>query len=455
MFVIVLAFLIFSQISLGQDLLRLNVDYASFRYDGARNYVEVYYSFYYKQLKLVKDETGFKGGLVVQVLLKDIQKDSIVQGKAWKVPIELVDTATIERNRNLVGAMAFLIEPGKYQFIIIARDLTDFSRFDTVIIPAVINPVPSDKLWLSDVQLCSNIYHSENRESIFYKNTFEVIPNPSLLYGLGLPVLYYYAEIYNINTVNSDKYIVEWRVYDLFRNIVKNGRKVRAKTSANAVVEAGTVNLSNLPSGTYRFVLVAIDTVENKGVSSVKRFYVFNPNVVPPDTMRMFKGYELASEYAGMSEAELDKEFAVARYVAMPDEVNKYKRLKGEDAKRKFLSEFWKKRDPDKSTPINEFKIEYFRRVEYANQQFTIGSKEGWRTDRGRVYIMYGAPDEIERHPSEVDSKPYEIWYYHNIEGGVEFVFVDKAGFSDYILVHSTKRNEIRDDNWRVHIAPN
>lgn len=455
MFAIIFFILILSQISLGQDLLRLNVDYASFRYDGTRNYVEVYYSFYYKQLKFVRDETGFKGGLVVQILLKDVQKDSIVQGKAWKVPIELTDTATIEPNKNLVGATAFLVEPGKYQFIFIARDLIDFSRFDSVVIPAVINPIPDDKLWLSDVQLCSNIYHSENQQSIFYKNTFEVIPNPSLLYGLGLPVLYYYAEVYNINTVNSDRYIVEWRIYDSFGNIVKSGRKVRAKTPANAVVEAGTVNLSNLPSGTYRLALVAIDTVEKKGVSSVKRFYVYNPNVVVLDTVQVYKGYDLASEYMGMSEAELDKEFAMARYVATPDEVNRYKQLKGEEAKRKFLAEFWKKRDSDKSTTINEFKIEYFRRVEYANQQFTIGSKEGWRTDRGRVYIMYGPPDEIERHPSEVDSKPYEIWYYHNIEGGVEFVFVDKAGFSDYILVHSTKRNEIRDDNWRVHIAPN
>jgi len=156
-----------------------------------------------------------------------------------------------------------------------------------------------------------------------------------------------------------------------------------------------------------------------------------------------------------MSETELDKEFAMARYIATPEEINRYKQLKGEDAKRKFLADFWVKRDPDKSTPINEMKIEYFKRVEYANQHFSVGNKEGWKTDRGRVYIMYGPPDEYERHPSEVDSKPYEIWYYHNIEGGVEFVFVDKSGFSDYILVHSTKRNEIRDDNWRIHIAPN
>lgn len=454
MYRVLLAFLIATQL-MGQNQLRINADYASFKYDASRNYVEVYYSFHHNQLKLVKDETAFRGGLVLQVLIKDIQRDSTIQGKAWKIPIEIKDTSEIDPNKNLIGATAFLVEPGKYQFIIIARDLNDFSRFDSITIPAIINQVPDNKLWLSDVQLCSNIYQSNQKESIFYKNTFEVIPNPSSLYGLGLPVLYYYAEIYNVNTITADRYVVEWRIYDSFGNIVKSGRKLRLKTSATAVVEVGTVNLSNLPSGTYRFTLIVLDTVENKGVSSIKRFYVFNPNITPSDAPRTAGGYELASEYAGMSEAELDKEFAIARYIATPEEINRYKQLKGEDAKRKFLAEFWKKRDPDKSTPVNEMKIEYFKRVEYANQHFTVGNKEGWRTDRGRVYIMYGPPDEYERHPNEVDSKPYEIWYYHNIEGGVEFVFVDKSGFSDYILVHSTKRNEIRDDNWRIHIAPN
>ncbi len=440
---------------LGQNPLRINVDYTSFKYDASRNYVEIYYSFQYNQLKLIKDESAFKGGLVVQVLLKYPNKDSIIQGKAWKIPIEIKDTSEIDPNKNLVGATAFLVEPGKYQFILIARDLNDFSRFDSLMVPALINPVPEDRLWLSDVQLCSNIYQSNNRESIFYKNTFEVIPNPSLIYGLGLPVLYYYAEIYNINTISTDKYVVEWKIYDSFGNAVKSGRKLRMKTPANAVVEVGTVNLSNLPSGTYRFVLTAIDTSQNKGVSSVKRFYVYNPNITPTDTFQIAKGHDLTSEYVGMSESELDKEFSMARYIATPEEVNRYKQLKGEEAKRRFLIEFWQKRDPDKTTPINEMKIEYFKRVEYANRHFSVGNKEGWRTDRGRVYIMYGPPDEYERHPSEVDSKPYEIWYYHNIEGGVEFVFVDKSGFSDYILVHSTKRNELRDDNWRLHIAPN
>lgn len=269
---VLVALLIASQL-LGQNPLRINADYASFKYDASRNYVEIYYSFQHKQLKLVKDGNTFKGGLVIQVLLKRPQEDSIIQGKAWKIPIEIKDTSEIDPNKNLIGATAFLIEPGKYQFILIARDLNDFSRFDSLIIPALINPVPENKLWLSDVELCSNIYQSNNKESIFYKNTFEVIPNPSLIYGLGLPVLYYYAEIYNINTIDADKYVVEWRIYDSFGNVVKSGKKLRMKTAANAIVEAGTVNLSNLPSGTYRFVLTAIDTSKNKGVSSIKRFY--------------------------------------------------------------------------------------------------------------------------------------------------------------------------------------
>jgi hypothetical protein len=61
---------------------------------------------------------------------------------------------------------------------------------------------------------------------------------------------------------------------------------------------------------------------------------------------------------------------------------------------------------------------------------------------------MYGEPDEIERFPSELDKKPYEIWHYNSIEGGVIFVFGDVTGFSNFELLHSTKRGELRDDNW-------
>ena len=70
------------------------------------------------------------------------------------------------------------------------------------------------------------------------------------------------------------------------------------------------------------------------------------------------------------------------------------------------------------------------------------------RPTRGRVVIMYGTPDDIERHPSETETRPYEIWSYNNIQGGVIFVFVQRNTAGDYELVHSTHRNELHDENW-------
>jgi len=122
--------------------------------------------------------------------------------------------------------------------------------------------------------------------------------------------------------------------------------------------------------------------------------------------------------------------------------------VKGVDAKRKLLYEFWNRRDDDPSTPGNLRKSEYFKRVDYSNEHFRNAFRDGWKTDRGRVFIVYGPPDEVERHTNEVDTKPYEVWTYNSIQGGVEFVFGDRSGFSDYVLLHSTHRDELHDENW-------
>jgi GWxTD domain-containing protein len=77
-------------------------------------------------------------------------------------------------------------------------------------------------------------------------------------------------------------------------------------------------------------------------------------------------------------------------------------------------------------------KTEYYRRIEYANVQFSVVSP-GWRTDRGRIYIIYGPPDDIEHHPMEIETKPYQIWHYYNTNR--LFYFVDEDGYGDYKLV--------------------
>ena len=94
----------------------------------------------------------------------------------------------------------------------------------------------------------------------------------------------------------------------------------------------------------------------------------------------------------------------------------------------------------------------WLQRMGTANQRYSSLAKEGWRTDRGRVLILYGEPSEIDRKASTDRSKPYEIWYYYQIENSVQFVFIDRSGFGDYVLVHSTKRGEVQDESWEQYL---
>ena len=92
--------------------------------------------------------------------------------------------------------------------------------------------------------------------------------------------------------------------------------------------------------------------------------------------------------------------------------------LRTDEEREKFIEQFWQRRDPTPGTPANEFKEEHYRRIAYANQRYQGGGIAGWKTDRGRIYIVSGPPDQIESHPSgRGGGAPYEEWLYQRVEG--------------------------------------
>jgi GWxTD domain-containing protein len=127
----------------------------------------------------------------------------------------------------------------------------------------------------------------------------------------------------------------------------------------------------------------------------------------------------------------IDKATDQLQYIAKGSEITNIKEAPTQEERQKRFFEFWVKRDPDPKTPQNELMEEYYARVAYANNNFTQ-YMEGWRTDRGMVFIRFGSPQNIDRHPFDSDSKPYEIWYYY--DQNREFIFVDETGFGDYRL---------------------
>ena len=152
--------------------------------------------------------------------------------------------------------------------------------------------------------------------------------------------------------------------------------------------------------------------------------------------------------YAGFSLDELAEEFRIAKYVTQSEDNKAFDKLTTVEARKEFLQNFWTRVENEELGRLNLTRSIYLQRVQTANQRYKTYAKEGWRTDQGRVLVLYGEPDEIQRFTNSSDSKPYEIWNYHQIEGGVEFVFIDLTGFNEYLLVHSTKRDEIQDASW-------
>jgi GWxTD domain-containing protein len=126
----------------------------------------------------------------------------------------------------------------------------------------------------------------------------------------------------------------------------------------------------------------------------------------------------------------LDKAVEQLQYIARGGELKKLKKLEGEEKLEAFKA-FWREKDPSPGTDSNELMEEYYRRIEYSDQNFG-GFREGWKTDRGMIYTLLGPPSEVERHPFDSDAKPYEIWTYYTINR--YFLFVDHTGLGDYRL---------------------
>lgn len=145
------------------------------------------------------------------------------------------------------------------------------------------------------------------------------------------------------------------------------------------------------------------------------------------------------------------------RYIISDDEKRAFYKLTTDEEREQFIEQFWRRRDPDPDTDENEYKEEYYERIAYANEHFSSG-KPGWMTDRGRIYIRFGKPNEIESHPTggpyerpsyhgggNTVTYPFEVWFYRYIEGvgsGIEIEFVDPTSSGEYRIARSPEEKD-------------
>jgi GWxTD domain-containing protein len=215
-------------------------------------------------------------------------------------------------------------------------------------------------------------------------------------------------------------------------------------------VTRGMVDLAGLPAGDFAFQVVvkSRDTTLARGapfrMGGMETVALTAPApAAPPD------------RFEGKTEAQLDSLYGPLIYLMSSDEQGIYSTLTVE-GKRAFLRRFWAKRDPTAGTPRNEVEDAFYARIAEANRRYREGGAAeipGWRTDRGRIFVKYGPPNDVLSRPQAANTLPYEVWKYSQGRA-LKYVFMDLTQFGNYALIWTDDRREPSMPNWQELLGP-
>jgi GWxTD domain-containing protein len=417
------------------------VDYACFQNlpDTNQTYVEIYYSFDRKQLKFTQEEKTYEAKLFLNLTIEDTL-GNLVEKRMWNRGSKVNRWEETQIDYNIFDEIEVVLEPGKYRLKLSVTDLGSESQGEASL-EMKVKALGEKNLQLSDLELALKI-EPDTSIGLFTKAGRKILPNPLGVFTHGMGMVYFYAELYNLvalPTANPD-YLLTFTVLDPTGKKVRDFGSQTLKKPGNSAVVLSGINISTLPGGKYALRVEALDQETGEKALVTKDFTILSEKV------------ERKESLVPLEEVEKFKQDVT--YIATPRELKMFDQLTPE-GKQRFIEEFWRKRDPTPDTPENEFKIEHYRRIGYANLHFsrTKEANDGWHTDMGRVYILYGEPSDIERHPLMAESKSWEQWNYNELQGGVYFVFVDEDGYGVYRLIHSTLKGEVKDYQWEDKVG--
>ncbi len=457
-----------------QGSIRFTVDTASFASEGSETREEVYLQIPSTELLFKPRGKDLIARLEVAIAVRDTAGRAVVERK---VPTELPVRSAAEAHDPAevhVLQSEFSLAPGPYKVEVRVKDLERREMAVPLIIflrrnasgkasfPLEVPAIPDSGLSISDIQFAREI-QDDGTGSPFRKGRYGITPCADRVYGLLIPELRLYFEI-------SDRVHDESGAGEL----VQVAYEVRTMSDAMVAVRqeelllhegtnwarTAAFDLSRIPPGQYRAVVNVTKPSTAEETSASATFDV------------------IWSAYSW--NRKVDDLIAELAPVATSDDQKRLKRLSSGE-RENFLAEFWKRLDPTPDTPRNEAFEEHHRRIRMADRAFGVRVR-GILTDRGRIYVRYGQPDEISsgfateefigsflwNPKNEFDfseegrarggynfkDKAYETWTYDNrgeplgasarIGSGVglRFVFVDVSGYGDYEMVHSSESVE-------------
>ncbi len=297
----------------------------------------------------------------------------------------------------MVDSYEILSKPGKY---IIKFEVKTKGKSSKIEFPLIIEQ--DSNLSFSSLVLSTSFYE-DSLNSPFYRNGIGFLPNPSNIFK---DTIFYFFEIYDIKK-DSQKLFLRYIIEDKNDSAVLISNPQLFIKDKEQLVISGKIPLNNVPDGEYNLKFEIVDLGLNIKKILKHYFIIQREGILLNDEIRYF----------------ID-------YIASPSELNEFKNIKDIKGKNLWIEKFWKIKDPDGSFyPI------FKQRVIEADAKFSTPFKKGRYTDMGKIYILFGQPDDIKREEVALGTKSYVIWIYY--DGNKKFKFYDQLGTGDYKLLFS------------------
>jgi len=427
------------------------LSYVTFYSPANGPYVETYIAFAGKSIHFVKNVNNkFTSNVEITMIFSQNNTVKSFDKYFLKIP-ELDDTLNVE---NFIDQHRFALPNGSYLFEIEIQDKNSPQKSlkgkDSITIVYT-----DDKINISGIQPVES-YKPTVNQTIYSKSGYDLAPMVINFYPEKSKKLTYYAEIYNTDKLfgNNEKYVTKCYIETFERTMELNDYVILKREATKPVnVLLQEFSIDQLPSGNYNLV-VEIRDKENKMITSNKLFFQrSNPGISMKQTD--YESIILKNSFVEkIKNRDTLKEYIHCLYpVSSEIEKNLAQSLiKNDDISievlQKYFLKFWMDRNvTNPEQAWNNYHLEVIK----VNTYYSTGINRGYLTDRGRVYLQYGAPNSIIQAPFDAGSYPYEIWHYYKLgtQTNKKFVFYTRdMASNNYELINSNAIGEISDYAW-------
>jgi GWxTD domain-containing protein len=428
----------------GQESLAVNA-VRFYRPDARQTQVKVFIQIPYTML--ASGSTAPSSGLTYHVAVKvrDSTGLELVQN-AWDGH---APPAPRQRGVSALEILDFALAPGRYRLDIEVTDSASGRRLGSnVTLEGFANEPP-----LSDLLLAPEIREAGPGDTLpgsgeIRKGKLLITASAELLLTPLRPKAFYLLETYNPEPDSAQLAVT---VKDSTGKVVTSTPSSKAQLPKGGGMLTGALDLTGLPPGQY--VLTTGLAMDGRKLERSARFQMADLAETMAKAAQA-KEAERSTDvgyFAAMNDKELDDAEAPLALIAKSGELSVYNDKLSLAAKRRFLADFWTRRDPSPGTQQNEARDQFYAAIAYAGKTYREGGRAttpGWKTDRGKVYTKNGVPDDVLRRSQQGNAPPYEVWRYSRSKGRY-YIFADRTGFGAYNLLHSNDLHEPGLTNWQ------